>query len=1526
MLEALCQSETEAIERLVAALPHVLLELDDEGTILGTNEATESVLGYDTDTLVGKPIETVLAGGDTTETSSEKTPDQRTRFREAISNETPLDAVPVQFQTVDGSARMLAVSTVPAGDTTICLAEDSESDTEAHETDEKAGNKAHRDTPEDDRVPIEHDRKRYAELVETVGDPMYVLDDNGTIEQVNEAMVEYTGYERADLVGREISEIVPAVEYEQATAELADIARSDQDSTTFETQIVTRSGRLIISEANVRVLTDDDGTYRGSVGVLRDIHDRKQRERDLELLKQLLTRVFRHNVRNRLLVVQGHAEIIKEQTSEDIGEYADKIMHSADRLLDHTEKARDIEQVVELDRQETVDLTSTVNELVAKYRADCPETDIDFELPESRSVEAHPMLKTAIEELLDNAIQHAPEGETPTISIWTEQSDSEVTLFVEDESGGLTDHEIGVLRSGGENPLEHSSGVGLWLVYWIVESSGANMIAHRTDEGSLMGIKFIQEGTRRDAGSFTHPPAHLQDDPVGGNETVVGRRDELHRLEDIYDGLSKRGGHAVLLTGETGIGKTTLLDEFTRQLETQDKSPLVATGSCEPGMTPPYNVVRQVLEDVPASTDRQEWFEQRWQSGADDLETRQRRRETLFADVADELRTLSVDTPLVVILEDLQWADAATVELFEYLVDDIGQWALPILFVGTYRTDAVQSAHPVSALASTTEETDRREILPLEPLEPHDIQTILCELLDVETVPEGLVTDIHDHTGGNPQFVTELARHLADSLGPTPTPPTLPTSLDDITLPESLEGAATDRLDSLTAAVERVLEVGAIIGESISLDVLRRASDLPESTLLESIERLMEWRIWRETDEGFTFVHGVVRENTLSGLDEDRRRTLHKRVASAIESVYANSAKQYSRLAAHYQNAGEIEDALDYHERAGRHALESYAHEAALEHYQQVLELSAGTDRDSAVTAAHRLTEIYLTRSEYDSADEYVTFARERATETPQKQATARLAARIAIQQGEYETAIERAVAGLDIDDSETVEYCRLLGVKADAEWRKSDYEAAEETCETYRNLARELDDRSLQAEASEQLAKVLQERAEYDQSRTYYEQALELAQVLDDRHHEADVRTGLGVINKRQGRTQAAKRCYEHALDTYEELNDRHQAARIYNNLATIAKGKGDYETAREYYANVIETATAVGDDNLNAIAHFNLGSLLRNCSELEQAREYVEVSLQTWEEMGDDHNAAIAKIDLGHHTILTGDYDESLAFLEPARSKTDEIGDTYRYASVLQNLGTRARELGAYDEAVEHYQRALETADEIDNQTTVASVQADMACLAYRQEDDERACELATTALDYLRSEDIQTEIAKCLWILGLANSRRQAQSGEEYHRASSVTDPESHLQTGLDIYRELDSEHGQATIQYALGVVTRREGAFDRARESLEVALETFERVGMTHEGGRCRQELGLVAEQTGADAEARTHFEAALDAFLTVGAPVEAAETLRELATLSTANAVESREFSEWSDAIIECARERDIPRIVEDIESLTMPEK
>jgi PAS domain S-box-containing protein len=253
---------------IIGAVADIAIKLDSEGTVQAASDSVASTLGYDRGWLTGKSVTFLLAAETTHQFNYDVTTE--TELHTLLVDKERND-VTVPLEAADGTVVPMNISTLRPDeeDEIVCLARDIS-----------------------DRVRYKREHQQYKDLVQDVNDPMYVLDDDGAFEQVNDAMVEYTGYTRDELQGSSARMIIPPDEYEQATRELLEITEADDcNSTTLDVPVVSKDGEEILTEINVTVRTDDKDELAGSVGVLRDIRERKQRERELSEYRELVDTV-----------------------------------------------------------------------------------------------------------------------------------------------------------------------------------------------------------------------------------------------------------------------------------------------------------------------------------------------------------------------------------------------------------------------------------------------------------------------------------------------------------------------------------------------------------------------------------------------------------------------------------------------------------------------------------------------------------------------------------------------------------------------------------------------------------------------------------------------------------------------------------------------------------------------------------------------------------------------------------------------------------------------------------------------------------------------------------------------------------------------------------------------------------------------------------------------------------------------------------------------------------------------------------
>jgi signal transduction histidine kinase len=217
------------------------------------------------------------------------------------------------------------------------------------------------------------------------------------------------------------------------------------------------------------------------------LRDERRRAEWLSQRLQVLNRVLRHDLRNEVNVVQGYASLVAEGRG-DARRYAAVIERKADQILRVSEKARHFERLLAENEEVTsinADLAAVVRERLDALRTAHPTAEVHADLPGEAVVAAVPLLDAMVDDLVENAVVHNP-APNPLVSVRVRVGANTVLLRVADDGPGIPGEELAVLRAGGETPLRHSSGLGLWFVQWVVAESGGRIEFDQRSVGSVV--------------------------------------------------------------------------------------------------------------------------------------------------------------------------------------------------------------------------------------------------------------------------------------------------------------------------------------------------------------------------------------------------------------------------------------------------------------------------------------------------------------------------------------------------------------------------------------------------------------------------------------------------------------------------------------------------------------------------------------------------------------------------------------------------------------------------------------------------------------------------------------------------------------------------------------------------------------------------------------------------------------------------------------------------------------------------------
>jgi PAS domain S-box-containing protein len=317
-------------------------------------------------------------------------------------------------------------------------------------------------------------------VMEEMEDAVITLDEDDRVADINPKAARILGIDPASAVG---------THGEAVLADFPEMVDRFRDVMDAETEIsITRDGEQRFFHLDISPIGGSEtDVVEGRVIVLRDITERKEREQELDLLKQVLSRVLRHNIRNDVTVVTGYAEELADQTSGQQSALAETIVEKGDDIAKRSQKAVAVERVLSTDTQQVeVDLVEILDECVNRVRRTVGEYDLVMDTPPTCPVRAHETLEVALTNVIENGVVHN-DADRPQVSVTVDCGDP-VEVVVEDDGRGIPEDEIEVFESGEETKLRHSSGVGLWLALLIIRRSGGTIEFENTGQGTRVTI------------------------------------------------------------------------------------------------------------------------------------------------------------------------------------------------------------------------------------------------------------------------------------------------------------------------------------------------------------------------------------------------------------------------------------------------------------------------------------------------------------------------------------------------------------------------------------------------------------------------------------------------------------------------------------------------------------------------------------------------------------------------------------------------------------------------------------------------------------------------------------------------------------------------------------------------------------------------------------------------------------------------------------------------------------------------------
>ena len=741
----------------------------------------------------------------------------------------------------------------------------------------------------------------------------------------------------------------------------------------------------------------------------------------------------------------------------------------------------------------------------------------------------------------------------------------------------------------------------------------------------------------------------------------IGRKAQLHLLDDF---LKKAAGgqlQVAFVAGEAGAGKSTLVEEFIREQEASDPKLITSIGVCnaQTGSGDPYLPFRQVLTSLTTETEEKKSADEiakgknatrlkefvRISSqtlikvGPDligifvpaaglltriatevalnsgilpeglgkktDKEPAKINpaldQQKIFEQYASVLKALSKDRTLILVLDDLQWADSGSLNLLFHLARELKNSR--ILLLGTYRPDDVAlgrdgARHPLESILNELKRYHGDIIIDLSNSSPDEGRAFTNELIDSEPnhLDAAFREKLFAHTDGHPLFTVELLRNLQERgslLKDQDGCWIQGSTLDWETLSARVEGVIGERIARLPEGLRETLNVSSVMGYEFIAQVIARVQKIQELELAKDLSRELEKRYLLVFEQGeikigkqflsiYRFSHGLTQQYLYDELGAGERRILHGEIAETLEAISADHSDQFAlQLARHYDEAGNAEKAVPYWIMAGDIAFRVYAQNEAIAAYTRALELGK-----EITISPEQLNHLYTRRG--------------RALELT----------------GQFQQALknydEMLLAAHDHKDRR---------MELDAQVAAStlystptavmDPEKGQALSEETLKLAQELGDQSIECRVLWNLLLANLHGSKVDQAIDYGERSLSLARSLNLREQIPFTLTDLGRAYNGACRFEEGEARLTEATGLWRELGDMTMLNDNLNTLLLNFVWSGKYERALEIAKESLEVSRTTKNSWAQGWPHQMQGQIWFEYGEIDKALDELDASV---------------------------------------------------------------------------------------------------------------------------------------------------------------------------------------------------------------------------------------------------------------------------------------------------------------------------
>lgn len=816
-------------------------------------------------------------------------------------------------------------------------------------------------------------------------------------------------------------------------------------------------------------------------------------------------------------------------------------------------------------------------------------------------------------------------------------------------------------------------------------------------------------------------------------DRLIGREKEIsqlkHLMKPVFQG--KFGG-IVYLDGDTGIGKSRLVFQLSTirrcrfifmpcdEIIKKSFNPIInyflqdfcksESNSIETESSNFYRRLESLAEDTPNPEIKDELLRSASFLGIligfepnDDLyfelDPKGRYENTLSA-IKNFLLALSLQEPLIIVLEDSQWIDDESKEFFKFLIRNIDNYPLLILVLSRFK-DNGELFHLKPEIKGNR--------IRLEPLNIKEMTEIICQRFEKNNIPHETIKYILEKSAGNPFYAEQIILYMTRNK-------LLDGKLNIIRkgrdIPSGINQIITARIDRLDYELKEMVKTASVLGKefygpALQKLILDTGTIKSKPRIKDTLKEGIAEKIWKDINKlDYSFIHPLIRDTAYEIQLKKRLRELHNSAGRVIEELFHDILdRYYEDLADHYEKAENVKKALCYLEKSADKAYENYRNQKALDLYERLLKFLS-IEKDD-----FKIAEIHL------------------------------IQAKILWFTGDQKYAIEKLEKSLDI--SEQINYIKNyidgLNLMAVFKENQRDFDQVEKISYKSYNLAHEIDYKKGMGSALQTLGFIAHDQGQYEKAMDFYNRSLNIYRRLNNKVDIDSLLGNIASLYYEQGKYDKAKEHYQKCLSLAEDSKNYSNMITVLNNLGILYLEMNDLKKAMDYYEKALNYSLKTGYRIHLSSLYGNIGQLYHRQGVFDKALTYYKKDLELNRELGNKSWESLTIGLIAEIFLDFGKYHEALNYYNKSLGLFIKLGEKKWIGVVMGKIADVYKEMNHYKIALYYYEYALKMLIPLVAKYYLSEYMHKKAWILYKLSYIEKAFTLN------LKAKDIATEIKR-------------------------------------------------------------------------------------------------------------------------------------------------------------------------------------